>query len=364
MLRSSRLVRAAAVTFFAVAPSACSSEGGGGSVTPVTEITCNLDRSLLITSLAPDAIPAINNPTMVLPGDPEASYLRPEDRVLGIVINGEARAYPHNILWHHEIINDEVAGERVSVTFCPLTGSGLAFRPEIDGRQLDLGVSGLLFANNLVLYDRTEDEVYGPQLMVGGVCESFVGRSLELLPLQEMSWERWQELHPDTRVVTGDTGYDRNYQFYPYRDWDDIDNPELYVPLPLDDSRTPKERILAIRDGDGGRAYPFLELAEIGLYAAINKVVSGIPTAVFYDGRSGAAALAFDARVGGQALTFAVGPEGFWTDAETGSIWSFDGSAVEGPLEGERLTTRSDAYTLFWFAWTHFQPNGEVFEAL
>ena len=164
-------------------------------------------------------------------------------------------------------------------------------------------------------------------------------------------------------MVTGETGFDRSYRFYPYRDWDDIDNPELIVPLPLDDSRPPKERILAIRDGDGGRAYPFLELAEIGFYAAVNEIVTGIPTVVFYDGRSGKAALAFDARVGGQALTFQPGPEGFWTDAETGSTWTFDGTAVDGPLAGERLVTRADAYTLFWFAWTHFQPNGDVYEA-
>jgi len=358
-----RITRVAALTAMIVLAAACSDSNGGGFTTPVTEISCNLDRSLLITSLAPNAIPAINNPQMVLPDDPEASYLRPEDRVLGVVINGEARAYPHNILWHHEIINDEVAGERISVTFCPLTGSGLAFRPSIGARELDLGVSGLLFANNLVMYDRTDGEVYGPQLAVQGVCESFVGNTLELHPVQEMSWERWQQLHPDTRVVTGETGFDRNYQFYPYRDYNVIDNPELIVPMTVDNSRGLKERVLAIRNGDGGRGYPFLELADIGFYAAINEVVTGIPTAIFYDGRSGKAALAFDARVSGQTLTFQAAPEGFWTDDETNSTWTFDGMAVDGPLAGERLTTRSDAYTLFWFAWRHFQPNGDMFAA-
>lgn len=352
----------AALLLAGVAATACG-DGPGGFMTPVNEISCDLDRSLLQTNLSPNAIPAINNPDMVLPDDPEASYLRPEDRVLGVVINGEARAYPHNILWHHEIINDEVAGERISITFCPLTGSGLAFRPTLGTRQLDLGVSGLLFANNLVMYDRTTGEVYGPQLKVEGVCETFTGTSLDLLPIQEMSWERWQALHPDTRVVTGETGFDRNYRFYPYRDYDDIDNPELIVPMAVDDSRDLKERVLAIRDGDGGRGYPFLELAELGFQAALNETVGGVPTAIFYDGRSGKAALAFDARVGTQTLTFEAGPEGYWTDLETGSRWSFDGAAVEGALLGERLQTRADAYTLFWFAWRHFQPDGDTFVA-
>ena len=147
---------------------------------PITldgEILCDVDQDLLVGSLPPNAIPALTTPTMVEANDPEAGYLLAQDRVLGVVINGQARAYPHPILWHHEIINDEIDGTWIAVTFCPLTGSGLAFDPNLNGKRLDIGVSGLLFANNLVLYDRISGGVYGPQLGAVWYAKSSTARS-------------------------------------------------------------------------------------------------------------------------------------------------------------------------------------------
>lgn len=337
--------------------------------TPTTgvrgEPLCNLDTNLLISSLAPNAIPALTEPPMVTPEDASVDYLREHDRVLGVVIEGEARAYPHNIFWWHEIVNDRIGDTWISVTFCPLTGSGLGFDPELDGfGRLDLGVSGLLFANNLVMYDRTSGAVYGPQLVVDGACDAFQGQALELMPVQEMSWARWKALHPDTRVVSGDLQRGRNYQLYPYGTYDDLSSDELLVPMAVDRTRPIKERVLAIRVGTGGRGYPFLELAELGAVAALNETVGGVPTAIFFEERDGMAASAFDARVGGQTLTFRADPDaGTWLDDETGSTWTMGGEAIDGPLSGERLAPRADAYTLFWFAWRHFQPSGDTFRA-
>ncbi len=300
---------------------------------------------------------------MVPWNDPGADYLLDHDRVLGVFVNGEARAYPHNILWYHEIVNDRIGGDWISVTFCPLTGSGLAFDPILDGTRLDLGVSGLLFANNLVMYDRLSAGVYGPQLDVEASCQGFEGRTLALAPVQEMSWGRWKELHPDTEVVSSFAGGE-NYRLYPYGDYDDILSDELLFPMSVDGTRPIKERVLAVRVAKGGRGYPYGELAEVGDVVAINEIVGGVPTAVFYESRSGGAALAFDARVGGQTLTFdADETNGVWIDRETGSTWRFDGAATAGQHEGERLRTRADAYTLFWFAWRHFQPGGSTFES-
>ncbi len=330
-------------------------------VQPQTDITCDLNRDYLFTSLPPNAIPAVNNPPIVDADAVEVDYLEDDDRVLGVVLNGEARAYPHNVLWHHEIVNDEIGGTRVSVTFCPLTGSGLAFSPELNGRSLDLGVSGLLWANNLVIYDRTENEVYGPQLKVAGACEGFRGASLELMPVQEMSWARWKELHPDTKVISGELGFSRNYTFYPYESY--REDSDIFFPQPLDTSRDFKERVLSVRDGDGGRGFPFTELAAVGAVAALNETIGGVPTAIFYEGRDGEAALAFDARVGAQTLTFQADLSGVWIDDQTSSTWDFNGVAVSGPLAGERLATRADAWTVFWFAWRHFQPDGDTFLA-
>ena len=167
-------------------------------------VLCDVDQSLLFSSLPPNAIPALTTPTMVDANDPETDYLFEEDRVLGVVINGQARAYPHPILWHHEIINDEIDGTWIAVTFCPLTGSGLAFDPNLDGQRLDIGVSGLLFANNLVLYDRSSRSVYGPQLGVSALCQDFAGQELALMgevlltrpDAYTLFWFAWRHFQP------------------------------------------------------------------------------------------------------------------------------------------------------------------------
>lgn len=332
-----------------------------GGTSRLDDLVCDLDRSFLVASLGPNAIPALVNPPIVDPDAVEVDYLLDTDRVLGVVVEGEARAYPHNVLWHHEIVNDQIGSTRIAVSFCPLTGSGVAFDPEVGGQLLDVGVSGLLFANNLVMYDRTTLEVYGPQLSIEGKCGGYIGQSLELMPLQEMSWGRWKELHPDTRVVSGDLGFARNYRSYPYGSYDDINSTDLLFEMPVDQSRPIKERVLSIREG--GRGYPFGELLEVGDVVALNEDVGGIPTAIFFEAADGMAALAFDARVGGQTLTFEAQADGTWMDLETSSTWDFDGTATSGPMAGEVLRTREDAYTLFWFAWKHFEESTTTFTA-
>lgn len=120
-----------------------------------------------------DGIPALSNPAVVSAGEGDR-FLQAEDLVLGVVVNGEARAYPHGILWWHEIVNDVLGGEPIVVTFCPLTGSGIVYDPEIDGRSLNFGVSGLLFDNNLILFDRASDSLWS-QMRLESVCGSFQG---------------------------------------------------------------------------------------------------------------------------------------------------------------------------------------------
>lgn len=326
---------------------------------------CSLDAAYIMGVVPPGFIPALTLPIMVGADAPPTSaetagYLSDSDRVLGIVLNGEARAYPHKILKQHEIVNDRVGDTWVSVTYCPLTGSGLVFDPHIDGQRLDLGVSGLLFANNLVMYDRASGAIYGPQLSVEGRCDVFRGESLAVFPVQEMSWGRWKHFHPDTKVI-GVRAQDDRYLEDPYRGYDDIDNYDIWYPGPVDTSRPPKERVLAVRVGDGGRGYPFGELAALGETSVVNEVVGEIPTVILYEAAFGENAVAFDARVDGEALEWEVAGIGIWADVQTGSRWTIEGVAFDGPLKGTVLEPRADAYVAFWFAWRHFQPEGTPF---
>ena len=331
---------------------------------PLSAELCTLPDSLIADAgLAPNAIPALTDPLLVEPGSEGLRYLHDDTRVLGVAASGEPRAYPHNILWWHEVINETTGS--YAVTFCPLTGSGLVFdRTTLDGRP-DVGVSGLLFANNLVMYDRETERLIGPQMSVTGKCGDFRGDEPELVPVIETSWERWRELHPTTTVVSARTGWDRNYRIYPYGDYDIKENPVLLFPMETDRSRPPKERVLGVRAGEaGGVAYPFDELDRLGPTAVVNDEVGtqSRPVAVFYERRDGRTATAWDRRVDDRTLTFETAGDG-WMDAETGTLWDLAGRAVEGPLVGERLTAVSDAYVAFWFAWRHFQPDSRTWTA-
>ena len=295
---------------FMVVISTAVATAGCGNESPFDEEDgsplCSVDPDLLFASLPPDAIPGLTLPDIVSVNSDDAGYLFDFDRVLGVVVNGEARAYPHNILWHHEIVNDRIGDTWISATFCPLTGSGLVFDLFVDGERLELGVSGLLFANNLVLFDHVTSDVYGPQLAIEGKCSRFRDESLGLRPVQEMIWDRWKDLHPDTKVVSGATDFGRNYCRYPYGSYDNIASNELLFTMGVDRSRQIKKRVLVIRVGEEGRGYPFGELEKSGATSVVNDMVGVIPTAIVYESRDGEAAVVFDTRIQGQTLTFSV----------------------------------------------------------
>ena len=145
---------------------------GDGGILPDGDLTalCEALRPELISGAARDAIPALTDPRLVGVGDPTTNYLRGTDRVIGLEIAGEYIAVPHNILWWHEIVNFNEVG--LAVTYCPLTGSSMVFDRTAAGGA-ELGVSGLLFRNNLVMYDRSPSgvvETLWPQMLAGGRC--------------------------------------------------------------------------------------------------------------------------------------------------------------------------------------------------
>jgi hypothetical protein len=102
-----------------------------------------------------DGIPALTNPTFLSPS--EVGYVRDDETVMGLMINGEPRAYPHNIGWWNEIVNDSEGDKSFAVSLCPLMGTGQVFNAtDVDGSQIEFGVSGLLINSNLVTYDRRD----------------------------------------------------------------------------------------------------------------------------------------------------------------------------------------------------------------
>lgn len=276
---------------------------------------------------------------------------------MGLAVDGAYLAIPLGILWWHEIVNLDMGGRKLAVTHCPLTGSSMAFDRAPQG-GVEFGVSGLLYRNNLIMYDRSNDESLWPQMERGARCGSRAGTDLILFPVVEMTWGGWRTLHPDTRVVTSRTGFGRDYQVYPYGDYDRIDNTALLFPMgSLDTRRPPKERVLGIPTGSGGVAYPFGEVARLGPVGAVEAAQN----VVLWDGER-AAAMAFSRTAEGRQLDFQVAG-GKVVDVQTGSTWQVDGLAVAGPLAGSRLSAVPHAYVAYWFAWAVFQPSAALWGA-
>ena len=352
--------------------SGCSSSSVGQprerEIEALTEL-CQALQDVTIYGAPRDAIPALTDPTLVAATDDEADYLLPTDRVIGLNLPSGFLAVPHNILWWHEIVN--LTDSNLAVTYCPLTGSSMVFhRAAVDGANF--GVSGLLFKNNLIMFDRKEflgePTTLWPQMLAAGRCGPLEPKALTMFPIIEIEWEDWVELHPDTRVVSKRTGISRLYRadLYPYGDYEVEDNASFLYPVSnLDLRRPPKERVLGIPDGEGGGiAFPFGVLRDLGDIAAIHVTFGGSeqespgtlePMVVFWD-KGAEAAMAYQPWVGSTDLTFEV-VNGVFVDLETGSEWSIDGHALSGPLAGQRLGMIREAYVSFWFAFAAFFPD-------
>lgn len=332
-----------------------------GPTGPVEPTVCSIPASRIFDGgVGRNGIPALLNPELVPPAAANASYLSDSDRVIGIVVGGEAVAVPHRILWWHEIVNLDFPGLKVSVTYCPLTGSSMVFdRSGIEGSEFI--VSGVLFENNLMMLDLPSESLW-PQMSRGARCGPRDGASLSMVPAIEMTWSGWQRLYPNTVVVSDLTGWPRDYDLYPYGDYEAVNNPtRLFPGSPLDTRRAPKERVLGIPSENGGLAVPYAELSEAGSVHAVNTTVGSESLVVLWDADVAGAA-AFRPVAGGQSLTFEVSG-GAIVDAETGSRWRVDGLALSGPLAGEQLAPVAEAYTAFWFAWAIFHPATEVWES-
>ncbi len=349
----------------------CSSEpstGLGSEAPPVNIGTqCSIPTDEIFDGgVGRDGIPALSNPEFVGVWEAAAEWLRDDDRVISVELDGKIYAIPHNVLWRHEIVNLDRGSEQVAVSYCPLTGSSMVYdRSSVGGAEF--GVSGLLFKNNLIMYDRSTNESLWPQMMREARCGERDGQALTMVQGAEMDWLQFRRLHSDGEVVASPTEDPAPYLQYPYGDYEDLDNAFTIFPQELNDQRRqPKERVFGIPNGaGGGKAYPFLALADEGSYVAINDVVSGRPVIVLWDGL-GKAAYAYRPHANGQDLTFSVQstPQGssVFVDDQTGSWWGWNGVAIQGSLQGARMEPVTDAFVAFWFAWAAFHPQTELWQ--
>ena len=306
----------------------------------------------LLTLWPPDAIPAIDDPQFHDMLGAELEY-RPDEMVLGLELNGDARAYPIGVLVHHEVVNDVVGGQPIAVTYCPVCSTGIVYSREIEGQVHTFGVSGKLLRNVLVLYDRETNSLWS-QLLSEAIEGELKGTKLEWLPARLMTWAEWKARHPQTlALVKGNEGS---------RDPDDgYDGGQLAAVLAEAgiEAHLPAEQFVTGVEVDGEAvAYPW---SVLSLEPVVNDQVGETPVLVVFDADT-ATSVAFDRTLEGQPLTFSLSdPETLTlTDDATGSRWAgVTGQALEGSLAGKQLDPVQSTAS-FWSEWMERYPEVRV----
>lgn len=231
-----------------------------------------------------DGIPSIDNPQFIEPA--EAEFLNKDDRVLGISINGVAKAYPIRIMDWHEIVNDKFKDDEVVVTYCPLCGSGIAFYSRVDGKSLDFGVSGLLYNSDVLMYDRQTKSLWS-QIMFKAVSGPSKGKKLEPIITENTNWKDWKNRHPNTLVLFTNTGHHRDYNYSAYSQYKNSE--ALYFPVNNESSKySRKELVLGVEVKGKYKAYPYVELRK-SKSNVIEDNVNGKTIQIKYDKESGSA---------------------------------------------------------------------------
>jgi len=260
-----------------------------------------------------DGIPAIDNPKYVTVAEAD-EWIQDNELVLAIQHKGVKRVYPFQILVWHEIVNDKIQGDPLLITYCPLCGSGIAFERTINGEEVEFGTSGKLYNSNLVMYDRKTD-TYWTQIDGKAIIGPLTGMKLTPISIDTVVWRDWKVAHPDSEVLSQDTGFRRSYGRDPYGSY--YEDSFLIFPVESEDNRVhPKTVIFGIEVDGFYKAYGEDDLIELG---EIEDSVNGVPVKVTRD------------------------------DAGIVKITNLD--------TREEIVKERD----FWFAWYAFHPETELY---
>ncbi len=226
---------------------------------PNTDFTMtSVDFNSIMSGGPPrDGIPAVNDPAFI--DVHQEIRLGADEPVVTVEFEGEQpRAYPIRYLTWHEIVNDEVGGIPIAVTFCPLCNSAITFDRRVEGQVLTFGVSGKLRNSDMVMYDR-ETESWWQQAIGRGIVGEMTDVDLVTLPTWMESWEEYSTRNPDG-LVMNEPGTPRPYGRNPYVGYDSSTTPFLYNgELPPHDIPA---LVRVVRVGD--RAWPLTRLSELG----------------------------------------------------------------------------------------------------
>jgi thiol-disulfide isomerase/thioredoxin len=286
-----------------------------------------------------------------------ATHMRDEDTILGVVVEGRARAYPWWVLKNHHVVNDMIGRTPVAVSLCEQCSGGAAFRRELGGRVLSMRVAGI-YNGTIVLQDRETGTLFSP-FGGHGLEGPLAGKKLERFPLVFTHWDEWMARHPDTDVVYAAQGRRGGHgAWYTPGKWGIVT--EMGATLPDYDSRLPENTLVYGVENGKGKAYPLAEVRALG--GVVNDAVGPLPVVILAGATLEAAG--FERRVEDRVLTFRASrsPGSAMVDEETGSLWSVEGKASAGPLRGRRLVPL-DGYSVEWHVFSAYHPSVDLFAA-
>ena len=341
----------------------CVGSGEDLSTGPTNSGEWNIPENEIISGGVPkDGIPSLFNPEMISAED--GSYLIDDALVVGMVVAGQPMAYPHSIMDWHEIVNED-SNVPFTLSYCPLTGTAVAFDGTVLGK---FGVSGLLYRNNLIMFDRRTDSRW-PQLRLQSDQGPSKDTKIRVLPTIETSWGTWKKLFPGTLIVSTNTGFNRPYgqPGSAYPGYSRLNSSPLFQQKGIDNRLPPKQRVHGILLGTGPEAYQskVYLIQETQERRLINDVVANKAILVVDVGEKNFV-LSFLRTVDGQTLTFELAGSAdifpfTFKDKETGSTWTVLGEATDGPLTGKELE-RPLSINAFWFAWGAFYEGADIYD--
>ena len=327
------------------------------------KIAPDIDLTELIWGgIAPDQTPPLVGPDVVAAD--EADYLLPDDRVFGVSIGGEHRAYPLRITNVHEIVNDELGGQPIVLTHCVLCGSGVVYSAEVGGKRTRFGTSGLIYRSNPVIYD-LENKTLWLQFTGRPIAGSAVdpGNNLAPVPSVLTTWGEWSALHPDTTALSVLN------EIYPPSAY----GPELAPGSPLEiylstdetvfpvwlrnNKLGPKHSVLGVKIGDEAKAYPMPFQGD----RVLNDELGGAGIVIVASSNTEAARVY---ERGGVELTLpeddVMGPAPSELVDGDGGAWRVTEEALVSMDDPSRTLPRLPAQVALWFAWYAFFPETEL----
>lgn len=296
-----------------------------------------------------DGIPPLHNPKMM--PSKKATYLGDNDIVFGIEVNGDARAYPKRILAWHEMFTDTIGGVDIAGVYCTLCGTVIPFKTNVGGKKYKLGTSGFLYRSNKLMYDQATQSLWSTvkgEPVIGPLVDK--GIKLEHLGMVTTTWGEWKRRHPDTTVLSLDTGHRRDYgEGVAYSDY--FSDHRLMFNTPFNDDRLQnKQEVLALVFPASPREQLAIDTTYLTTHFVYEGTIGQQKFIVLTDA-SGANRV-YDP----QDITFvSYDQDRTLTDSE-GNEWVLEEEHLRASVSGQQL--KSLPYRrAFWFGWHAAYPQ-------